>query len=117
MTNQYYVASKSHPRDHTVGRLEYHRYSTNDFAGILLGLEDIHVTMPPLGDHIPEGKILSLQIAPIGKVPEYRLTGFYEARRHHPFAVEEHAGKPIWVPVRPLKAGSVAFVDLETEIV
>lgn len=117
MTNQYYVAQGLGSRSHSVGMLEYHRWSTNDFAGILEDLQDIHVTMPPLGDRERAGNILCLKVAPIGKLLEYRLTGFYEVRRQHPFGVEEHAGKPIWVPVRPLKEGSVSFVDLEAELV
>src|SRR4051812_18652170 len=46
MHNEYYVQDKPGSGEHSVGKLEYHRYSTNDFAGFLLDLQDIKVTLP-----------------------------------------------------------------------
>lgn len=110
MYNQYYVADGG---THVPARLEAHRHATNDFVGLLQDLQDIMVTAPSFSRYSTGGgSVLCLEISPFGDEPAGRLEGFYEARRNHPFAREEHVGKPIWVPIRPLVMRTIEFPDL-----
>ncbi|MGH7241186.1 MAG: hypothetical protein ACREGB_02745 [Candidatus Saccharimonadales bacterium] len=110
MYNQYYVAEGDR---YVPARLPAYRHATNDFVGILQDLQDIAVTAPSFSRYSTGGgRVLCLEIEPFGDEPAGRLEGFYEARRNHPFASEEHVGKPIWVPVRPLLKRTIDFPQL-----